>query len=155
MLFSHTMKTSTLLQHLSCGALVATLVACAPGNGSPHALKQSPATSSSATTFTPSPGSMPAGVLGEARQIFSMRCSPCHGAEGRGDGPASAALTPHPRNFNDADWQKQSSDDHIMKIIQYGGVAVGRSPAMPANPDLGEKPEVVAALKDHIRSLAR
>jgi hypothetical protein len=84
-----------------------------------------------------------------------MRCTPCHGPEGRGDGPASAALTPHPRNFHDTAWQKQASDEHIQKIIQYGGAAVGKSPAMPPNPDLGDKPEVIAALKDHIRSLAQ
>jgi hypothetical protein len=84
-----------------------------------------------------------------------MRCTPCHGPEGRGDGPASASLNPHPRNFHDVDWQKQATDEHIEKIIQYGGAAVGKSPAMPANPDLTDKPQVVAALKNHIRSLAQ
>ena len=43
----------------------------------------------------------------KAREIFSTRCTPCHGATGAGDGPASASLQPRPRNFHDADWQKQ------------------------------------------------
>jgi mono/diheme cytochrome c family protein len=101
------------------------------------------------------PSSAPADASREAEKIFAMRCTPCHGPEGRGDGPASAALTPHPRNFHDAEWQKQASDEHIAQIIQYGGAAVGKSPAMPANPDLTDKPAIVAALRTHIRALAR
>lgn len=89
----------------------------------------------------------------EADQIFATRCSTCHGAQGRGDGPGSAGLNPHPRNFTDHDWQGTVSDDHIAQIIQYGGPAVGRSPAMPANPDLQAKPGVVAGLVHHVRSL--
>ncbi len=90
----------------------------------------------------------------QATLIFSTRCMTCHGPEGRGDGPASAALAPPPRNFSSKEWQASVSDDHIEKIIQYGGVAVGRAATMPPNPDLMSKPEVVTALRVHIRSLA-
>jgi mono/diheme cytochrome c family protein len=89
----------------------------------------------------------------EANKIFSMRCAPCHGADGRGDGAASASLTPKPRNFRDPEWQKTTTDEHIIKIIQYGGAAVGKSPAMPPNPDLADKLGVVTALKDQIRGM--
>ena len=65
-----------------------------------------------------------------------------------------AGLMPKPRNFQDAAWQKSVSDEHIEQIVQYGGAAVGKSPAMPANPDLTSKPEVVAALRAHVRALA-
>jgi mono/diheme cytochrome c family protein len=90
----------------------------------------------------------------EAKQIFSTRCTACHGPEGRGNGPASAGLTPKPANFHDLTWQGGVKDQHIEQIIQFGGAAVGKSPAMPGNPDLTGKPEVVAALREHIRSLA-
>jgi mono/diheme cytochrome c family protein len=90
----------------------------------------------------------------EAAAIFDSRCFTCHGPEGAGDGPASAGLTPPPRNFQDAEWQASVTDEYIGKIIRYGGAAVGRSPAMPGNPDLNGKPEVVAALVVRIRSLA-
>ncbi len=90
---------------------------------------------------------------GEATTIFATRCTPCHGAGGRGDGPASAGLTPKPRNFTDPKWQGGVTDEHLEKIIQYGGSAVGKSPAMPSNPDLMSKPEVVSALRAHVRSL--
>jgi mono/diheme cytochrome c family protein len=92
---------------------------------------------------------------GEATQIFATRCTPCHGPTGRGDGPASAGLTPKPRNFTDPKWQAAVTDEHIEKIVQYGGAAVGKSPAMPSNPDLTSKPEVVAALRAHVRSLKK
>jgi mono/diheme cytochrome c family protein len=91
----------------------------------------------------------------EAKKIFSERCVPCHGANGAGNGPASAGLTPPPRNFQDPEWQKSVTNEHIEQIIQYGGAAVGKSPAMPSNPDLTSKPEVVTALQQYIRSLPR
>lgn len=90
----------------------------------------------------------------EAEEIFKTRCTTCHGPEGKGDGPASVTLNPKPRNFSDQEWQKQVTDEHIEKIIQYGGAAVGKSAAMPGNPDLMSKPAVVAALREHVRSLA-
>jgi mono/diheme cytochrome c family protein len=123
-----------------------------------------PATSSA--TATPEPAAAPAApaatpphasavdARAEAEQVFATRCATCHGNAGAGDGPASAGLTPPPRDFQDPAWQASVSDDHIRQIIQYGGAAVGRSPAMPANPDLTGKPEVVEALRAHVRSLA-
>lgn len=92
-------------------------------------------------------------VQKEAEEIFNSRCTPCHGPKGAGDGPASAGLTPPPRNFQDKAWQAQVTDEHIEKIITYGGAAVGKSPAMPPNPDLADKP-VVKGLRQHLRGLA-
>ena len=88
----------------------------------------------------------------KATEIFSTRCTPCHGPSGHGDGPASAQLTPPPRNFGDPAWQSSVTDEHIEKIIHYGGAAVGKAPTMPANPDLNDA-AVLAALRAHVRSL--
>lgn len=96
---------------------------------------------------------LPEAARNEAKQIFSTRCATCHGAQGRGDGAASASLSPKPANFSDGTWQSRVTDEHIDKIIQFGGAAVGKSPAMPGNPDLTSKPDVVAGLREHIRSL--
>lgn len=90
-----------------------------------------------------------------AKEIFATRCTPCHGPTGAGDGPASAGLTPKPANFSSPEWQASVKDDHIEKIIMYGGSAVGKSPAMPPNPDLSAKPDVVAALRAHLRTLKK
>jgi mono/diheme cytochrome c family protein len=117
-----------------------------PSSGAPAAAAPAPPAQAAATAA--------AGGAGEAEKIFATRCVTCHGPKGEGDGPGSAALTPKPRNFADATWQASVTDDHLAKIIQYGGAAVGKSPAMPGNPDLMSKPEVVQALTAHIRSLA-
>jgi uncharacterized membrane protein len=82
---------------------------------------------------------------------FKNLCSTCHGANGDGQTPTAAALNPKPRNFTDAEWQKATSDDAIRKIILEGGPAVGKSPAMPANADLKDKPEVIDALLKTVR----
>ena len=86
-------------------------------------------------------------------QIYSTRCVACHGNDGRGDGPGAAALNPRPRNFHDGAWQDATTDANLDRIILEGGAAVGKSAGMPPNPDLRAKPEVVAALRAHIRSL--
>ena len=78
----------------------------------------------------------------------------CHGAGGHGDGPGAAALNPKPRNYTDAAWQKSISDEAIAKIIVSRGAAVGKSPSMPANPDLASKPSVVSGFVSIVRSFA-
>jgi len=89
----------------------------------------------------------------QAQQIFELRCTPCHGPRGEGDGPATASLTPRPRNFRSADWQKSVTDEYIEKIVMYGGPAVGKSPMMPANRDLIGKHEVVESMRAYVRKL--
>ena len=96
-----------------------------------------------------------ASTIKRGEERYNIYCTPCHGPSGGGDGPASAGLTPKPASFASAEWQAGVKDDHIEKIIVYGGSAVGKNPAMPPNPDLGAKPEVVAALRTYLRSLKK
>jgi mono/diheme cytochrome c family protein len=117
--------------------------------------KTEPAPSPAApAAAAPSPAVDAAAATAEAEKIFAERCATCHGERGAGDGLASKGLVPPPRNFQDPQWQQSVTDEHIERIVKYGGAAVGRSPAMPGNPDLNSKPEVVAALRAHIRALA-
>ena len=105
---------------------------------------------------TPAPAAEPAGdPVAEAAEIYTNRCVVCHGETGKGDGDGSAALDPKPRDFTSAQWQGEVTDDHLQKIIVYGGTAVGKAPTMPANPDLDAKPAVVAELVKYIRDLAK
>lgn len=87
----------------------------------------------------------------EAASLFKTRCVVCHGENGKGDGPTAAALNPKPRDYTSAEWQKSVTDDELTKIIVEGGPAVGKSPLMPANPDLKAKPEVVKEIVKIIR----
>lgn len=51
-------------------------------------------------------------------ELFKTNCSSCHGAEGYGDGPAGAALQPHPKNL--AAFQAVASDDYLFWRISTG-----------------------------------
>jgi mono/diheme cytochrome c family protein len=137
---------------LLAGLLAGSVLACGEREATPPAAPAPAAPAASAPSAAAAPA---AAALDEAKQIFATRCFTCHGAEGAGNGPGSAALDPKPRNFQDAAWQASVTDEHIEKIVMYGGAAVGRSPTMPGNPDLMSKPEVVRALVAHVRGLAR
>lgn len=91
----------------------------------------------------------------EAKQTFAQRCVVCHGSTGAGDGPGAAALEPKPRAFSDPAWQESVTDEHLKTVIVSGGAAAGKSPLMPGNPDLKEKPEVVAELVKLIRGFKK
>jgi len=67
----------------------------------------------------------------------------------------AASLTPKPRDYTDKAWQASVTDDQIAKTILMGGAAVGKSPVMPAQPQLKEKPEVVNELVKIIRGFAK
>lgn len=88
----------------------------------------------------------------DPKHVFSTRCATCHGPNGQGDGPASAALNPKPRNYTDLAWQKSVTDEQIKQTILYGGAAVGKSPIMPASPDLESQPALLEALIKIVRS---
>ena len=92
-----------------------------------------------------------AAVLAQAGKLYAARCQVCHGVNGGGNGPMSAALSPAPRSFADSAWQRSASNAGIADIIVRGGKAVGRSASMPAAPDLASQPEVVAGLVATVR----
>ncbi len=87
--------------------------------------------------------------------MFKTVCATCHGESGMGNGPAAASLNPKPRNYTDKTWQASVTDDQIKNTILMGGAAVGKSPAMPAQPQLREKPEVVTELVRIVRAFGK
>lgn len=107
------------------------------------------------TAAAPSAPAEAGNIPEEARKVYAERCSSCHGPSGNGDGPASAALTPKPQNYHDAEWQKNTSDDTIKEVIVKGGAGVGKSPLMPPHPDLADKPDVLNGLVALIRSFGK
>jgi len=82
-------------------------------------------------------------------------CITCHGPYGKGDGAAGLKLNPKPRDFSDPKWQDGITDTQIEDIIVKGGLAVGKSKEMPANPDMGDRPTDLRSLVGKIRSLGR
>jgi mono/diheme cytochrome c family protein len=96
-----------------------------------------------------------AGTNEEAKLLFQNVCATCHGPDGTGNGPAAATLDPKPRNYTDAAWQASVTDDELKKTILLGGQGVGKSPMMPGNPQLKDKPEVIDGLVAIVRSFGK
>lgn len=100
-------------------------------------------------------GAATSAISKEAKDIFDQRCATCHGADGKGTGAAAAALNPKPRDYTDKAWQASVTDDQLKKAIVGGGQSIGKSPLMPANPDLESKPDVVSGLVAQIRTFGK
>lgn len=66
----------------------------------------------------------------DAKALYDKNCASCHGASGKGDGPAAKVLKPAPPDMSTT--AKGASEADLTKIIKEGGKAVGRSAAMPA-----------------------
>jgi mono/diheme cytochrome c family protein len=61
-------------------------------------------------------------------KLYAERCSGCHGDDGKGDGPAAAALVPKPRNFRDAAfWQDRKAED-LKAVVHKGKVGTMMPP---------------------------
>lgn len=72
--------------------------------------------------------------LQRAATLFQAQCAACHGAQGRGDGPAAKGMDPSPSNFHDAARMRQRSIYGLYNTITLG---VGGTP-MRAFTDLSE-----------------
>ncbi len=75
---------------------------------------------------------IPALALGaEARSgaaVYAERCSPCHGDNGAGDGPAAAALEPRPRNFRDPSFWNGRTPEQLRIVVRDGKPGTMMSP---------------------------
>ena len=58
--------------------------------------------------------------LAHGAALFTSQCAPCHGAEGRGDGPAGRGLDPPPINFHDAERMTKRSVYGLYSTITLG-----------------------------------
>ncbi|MFQ5521669.1 MAG: c-type cytochrome, partial [Candidatus Methylomirabilia bacterium] len=65
------------------------------------------------------------------QEAYAKYCAACHGAEGKGDGPAGAALPIKPSDLTDGRVMNPLPDHFLATIILEGGQAVGLSPLMP------------------------
>lgn len=94
----------------------------------------------------------------EAAQIYKTSCSTCHGAEGRGDGVAAAALNPKPSNFATGEFKydangngKRGEVEDIKAIIRDGTAKHGGSPLMAPWPMLSDAQQ--QAVAEYVKGL--
>jgi caa(3)-type oxidase subunit IV len=60
-------------------------------------------------------------LVARGKELFAVNCVSCHGTEGYGDGPAAAAINPHPRNFHqDKDWVNGRKPTDVFKTLKTG-----------------------------------
>ncbi len=91
--------------------------------------------------------------LGE--RLYGWNCFPCHGAEGKGDGPVAQRQGLHPRDFTRGLFKLKSSAPGEMPFDEdlYRTIAVGIPlGGMPRNPNL--EPRDRWALVAYLKSLA-
>ena len=69
---------------------------------------------------------------GEGKRLYQSYCTGCHGASGKGDGPAGKTLPVKPADHTNGRKMSQYSDEHLMTVISKGGASVGKSSQMPA-----------------------
>jgi mono/diheme cytochrome c family protein len=86
-----------------------------------------PAPAAAATAATASTGP---GDAARGKALYAQYCASCHGATGNADGPLGQALNPRPARHSDGAYMRTLSDEHLFKVIQQGGAAVGKSPLM-------------------------
>lgn len=68
------------------------------------------------TLMTPSPD-----LVARGKALFDSNCGACHGAQGRGDGPAAATMNPKPRNLANPDgWVNGYHAPGIFKTLGEG-----------------------------------
>ena len=103
----------------------------------------------SGPAFAQSKGDAKAGKL-----KYDANCAGCHGAAGKGDGPAAAALNPKPGDMTDGKTMKALSDKYLFDIIKDGGAAQKKSPIMPASAKKFSDQEI-SDMVAYIRTLAK
>ena len=73
------------------------------------------------------------------KAIYDTQCFLCHGTAGAGDGTLAQKLKDKPSNWTAGGGGLKGMDDQkIFDVIAKGGIAIGKSKAMPANPKLSE-----------------
>lgn len=59
-------------------------------------------------------------MIAYGKKVYTTNCAMCHGAEGKGNGPAGAALNPPPRNLVEGKWTKGNGAINHFKVVTNG-----------------------------------
>ncbi len=71
----------------------------------------------------------------DGKEIYKKYCAPCHGAEGKGDGPVAKSIFPKPRDFTTGAYKIRSTpsgslptDDDLLRAIAFGMPGTSMTP---------------------------
>ncbi len=115
-------------------ALAVVALLCLPAAG----LTAPPADKASSSNASPAE---------RGKALYTAKCQACHGATGKGDGPAAVALPQPPADFSDPAYWKKADDEMVKAIIKAGkpGTVMRGFPMSDADLD---------AMLVHLRSFA-
>lgn len=92
-------------------------------------------------------------MLTRAQAQYDTLCAVCHGPQGRGDGPAGAALEPKPLNFHFRAFQERMPPGATHWVIKNG---LGNTPRRSGMPAFGQLPDdQIWALVEYVRRLGQ
>ena len=112
----------------------------------------------SVTAEEPKPAGGEFAIKGDAAkgaESYKLYCLPYHGEKGKGDGVATAALNPKPRDFTDKAIMATITDQQVFTAIKEGGAAVGKSPLMIAWGPILVEDQKIHDVAAYVRSLAK
>jgi mono/diheme cytochrome c family protein len=149
----------------AAGVAILGLLAAACGPSESNAPGEQPAPPPAAAPAAPAPAapsSPPAapaaaaahGDAARGAALYQTYCASCHGPRGDGDGPVGASLNPQPAKHSDGSYMNALSNEHLFRVIEEGGAAVGKSPLMaPWGGTLSD--EQIRDVVAYVRSLAK
>ena len=109
------------------------------------ALAQGPWTAPAGEKAKKNPLAGGAKAIGEGKKLAQINCVTCHGQDGKGTGPAAAALNPKPADWTSKKVQDESDGELFWKISN------GRGAMPPWKATLSENDRW--ALVHYVRSL--
>jgi mono/diheme cytochrome c family protein len=80
------------------------------------ALAQAPWTAPEAEKAKKNPLPNDAKTIEQGAKVAQLNCAPCHGANGKGNGPAAVALNPKPADWTAAPVQSETDGELFWKI---------------------------------------
>lgn len=106
----------------------------------------------SAGTTAPTAVALPVSLIAQengttVEEVFQKQCVACHGATGRGDGPAAIAFNPRPADLTDPATLADRTDEDLLRSIAEG---VGNMPPFAAQLSR----ETMIDLVRYVRSLS-
>ncbi|MGH2358935.1 MAG: c-type cytochrome, partial [bacterium] len=79
-----------------------------------------PAPAPAPETTATAAASAGAGDAAAGEKIYKLRCTPCHGALGKGDGPLGKSLNPKPRDHTNGTYMSTRTDAELLDVIMNG-----------------------------------
>ena len=90
----------------------------------------------------------------DGKVMYQSYCAPCHGVDGRGNGPAASAMKTQPVDLTQLARKNHGKypENHIVSVLQFGSTLPAHgSAAMPVWGHLFEKIEPVQSQETSLR----